>query len=194
MVCRGCVSTLPKAPRQVDQRERQDLGRPSAKLKAFKKAAKKATQEQAIPGAEPKKLGKEEATEAPPLPPPAGAEAPASDDPLLVQEAIVTSEAAGKLYFAKEKITFFSEAGSYTMVTGSGVFQIKPEWLQLKSSKWTQLSKNDLKLWLSQMSCNPDDQLGTSPEEWSTHTVLPCPHNKLEMEDQHIWLGWCLLS
>ena len=44
------------------------------------------------------------------------------------------------------------------------------------------------------MSCNPDDQLGTSPEEWSTHTVLPCPHNKLEMEDQHIWLGWCLLS
>ena len=136
MVCGGCVSILPKAPRQVDQRERQDVGRPSAKLKAFKKAAKKATQEQAIPGAEPKKLGKEEATEAPPLPPPAEApqEAPASDDPLLMQEAIVTSEAAGKLYFAKEKLTFFSEAGFYTMVTGSGDFQIKPEWLQLKSS------------------------------------------------------------
>ena len=33
-----------------------------------------------------------------------------------------------------------------------------------------------------------------SPEEWSTHTVLPCPANIPEMEDQHIWFGWCLPS
>ena len=41
---------------------------------------------------------------------------------------------------------------------------------------------------------NPDDQLGMSPEEWSTHTVLPCPANIPEMEDQHLWFGWCLLN
>ena len=118
------------------------------------------------------------------MPPPAEApqEAPDSDDPLLMQEAVVTSDAAGKLHFGKEgKLTFLSVIkGFYTMVTTSGVFQIKPEWLQLKSSKpfvarvqwpkWSQLSKNDLKLWLSQLSCNPDDQLGMGPEEWSTHT------------------------
>ena len=122
-----------------------------------------------------------------------------------MQEAVVTSDAAGKLHFGKEgKITFKGDKGFYTMVTTSGVFQIKPEWLQLKSSKpfvarvqwpkWSQLSKNDLKLWLSQLSCNPDDQLGMGPEEWSTHTVLPCPANIPEMEDQHLWFGWCLLS
>ena len=138
----------------------------SAKLKELKKAAKQtqelATQEEAIPGAGPKKTGEEQATEAPPpLPPPAEApqEAPASDDPFLMQEAVVTSEAAGKLYFGKEgKLTFLSDKGFYTMATTSGVFQIKPEWLQLKSSKplvarvewpkWNQLSKNDLQLWL----------------------------------------------
>ena len=129
-----------------------------------------------------------------------------SDDPLLMQEAVVTSESAGKLYYGKEgKLTFFnSETGFYTMVTTSGVFQIKPEWLQLKSSKpfvarvqwpkWSQLSKNDLQLWLSQLSCNPEDQLGMGPEEWSTHSVLPCPEKIPGMEDQHLWFGWCLLS
>ena len=98
------------------------------------------------------------------------------------------------------------KASFYTMVTTSGVFQIKPECLQLKSSRpfvarvqWPTVSgasftKNDLKLWLSQLSCNPDDQLGMSPEEWSTHTVLPCPANIPEMEDQHLWFGWCLVS
>ena len=181
--------------------------KPSAKFKSLKKAAKK-TQQQAISDAEPKKTCEEEATKAPPpLPPPAEApqEAPDSDDTLLMQEAVVTSDAAGKLHFGKEgKLTFLSDKGFYTMVTTSGVFQIKPEWLQLKSSKpfvarvqwpkWSQLSKNDLKLWLSQLSCNPDDQLGMGPEEWSTHSVLPCPANIPEMEDQHLWFGWCLLS
>ena len=123
-----------------------------------------------------------------------------------MQEVIVISEKAGKLQFAKQgKLTFFnSETNLYTMVTDSGVFQVQPEWLALKSSKphvpkvqwpkWTQLSKVDLKLWLSLLSCNPDDQIGIKPEDWNTHTVLPCSEEIPVTDDQHIWLGWCMIN
>ena len=32
-----------------------------------------------------------------------------------------------------------------------------------------------------------------SPKERSIHTMLPCPKEILEVEDQHLWLGWALL-
>ena len=50
------------------------------------------------------------------------------------------------------------------------------------------------KITSSQLSCNPEDQLGLSPDEWSFHTVLPCSEDIPEVEDQHIWFGWCLLN
>ena len=57
-------------------------------------------------------------------------------------------------------------------------------WVELKSSKaallmvkwpkWSQLSKRDLNLVLSQLSCNPEAEIGLDSKEWSIHTVLPC--------------------
>ena len=127
-----------------------------------------------------------------------------SGHPLLKQEAVVVSEAAGRLSFGKQgKITYGSTSGMYTCVTDSGSHQVEPEWVELKSSKaavqrvqwpkWTQLSKRDLNLMLSQLSCNPEAEVGLSPKEWSIHTVLPCPKEIPEVEDQHLWLGWALL-
>ena len=89
--------------------------KPSAKLKALKKGAKKNAEQRATAS----EAAEEKATEAPPLPPPA--ESP--QDPNLMEEAVVISEAAGKLYFAKQgKLTLLSEQGFYTMVTGSGMY------------------------------------------------------------------------
>ena len=91
----------------------------------------------------------------------------------------------------------------YICVTDSGAYHVEPEWVELKSSKaevlrvkwpkWTQLSKRDLSLMLSLLSCNPEDEVGLSPKEWSIHTVLPCPKEIPGVEDQHLWLGWALL-
>ena len=112
-----------------------------------------------------------------------------------MQEAIVVSEAAGKLSFGKQGRTTHSTSGMYTCVT--------LWWVELKSSKaallmvkwpkWSQLSKRDLNLVLSQLSCNPEAEVGLGPKEWSIHTVLPCPKEIPEVEDQHLWLGWALL-
>ena len=63
----------------------------------------------------------------------------------------------------------------------------------VKWPKWSQLSKRDLNLVLSQLSCNPEAEVGLGPKEWSIHTVLPCPKEIPEVEDQHLWLGWALL-
>ena len=183
--------------------------KPSAKVKALKKKAKKAGEQKALGNAEAKKHAQKEATEAPPLPPPADSPLDAvadHDDLFLQKEAIVTSEEAGKMTFGKEgKLTCKNpDTGFYSMLTTSGVYPVRPEWLALKSSKphvkrvewpkWTQLSKADLRLWLSQLSCNPQDQVGIKPEDWNTHTVLPCSQDIPEAEDQHIWLGWCLIN
>ena len=46
---------------------------------------------------------------------------------------------------------------------------------------------------LRQMSCNPEAEVGLGPKERSIHTMLPCPKEILEVEDQHLWLGWALL-
>ena len=63
----------------------------------------------------------------------------------------------------------------------------------VKCSKWSQLSKRDLNLMLSQLSCNPEAEVGLGPKEWSIHTVFPCPKEIPEVEDQHLWLGWALV-
>ena len=60
--------------------------------------------------------------------------------------------------------------------------------------KWTQLAKKDLKLMLTQLSCNPEDQKGIEPKNWSVQPVLPFDKEQAELWDQHFWLGWCLLS
>ena len=93
-----------------------------------------------------------------------------------MQEAIVVSEAAGKLSFGKQGRTTHSTSDMYTCVT--------LWWVELKSSKaallmvkwpkWSQLSKRDLNLVLSQLSCNPEAEIGLDSKEWSIHTVLPC--------------------
>ena len=106
--------------------------------------------------------------------PPAEIEAGQGHEPLLKQEVVVVSEAAGKLSFGK--LTHGKTSGKYTLVTDSGSYQVEPEWIELMSSKvavprvqwpkWTQLSKRDPKLMLSQMSCNVEAEVGLSPEEW----------------------------
>ena len=117
---------------------------------------------------------------------------------------MVVSEAAGRLSFGKHgKLTHGSTPALYICVTDSGAYQVEPEWVEIKSPKaevlrvkwpkWTQLSKRDLSLMLSQLSCNPEDEVGLGPKEWSIHTVLPCPKEIPEVEDQHLWLGWALL-
>ena len=106
------------------------------------------------------------------------------DDPLFNQEVVVVSEAAGRLSFDKHcKLTHGSTPALYICVTDSGAYQVELEWVEIKSSKaevlrvkwpkWTQLSKRDLSLMLSQLSCNPEDEVGLSPKEWSIHTMLP---------------------
>lgn len=59
--------------------------------------------------------------------------------------------------------------------------------------KWSQLSKADTKLMLRLLSSNPEDQISLKKEEWSFHTILPCPLEVAELEDQHVWMGWVLL-
>ena len=176
--------------------------KPSAKLKSLKKK----TEKQALAKALVKAGSKQDLSEKPPLPPPEQAP-PAEiefDDPLFNQEVVIVSEAAGRLSFGKHgKLTHGSTPATYICVTDSGAYQVEPEWVEIKSSKakvlkvkwpkWTQLSKRDLSLMLSQLSCNPEDEVGLSPKEWSIHTVIPCPKEIPEMEDQHLWLGWALL-
>ena len=104
---------------------------------------------------------------------------------------MIVSEAAGKLSFGKHgKLTYGSTSGMYTCATDSGAYHVEPEWVELKSSKaevlmvkwpkWTQLSKRDLSLMLSHLSCHPEDEVGLGPKEWSG---IP------EVEDQNLWLG-----
>ena len=176
--------------------------KPSAKLKSLKKKHEKQTSAKALV----KAGSKQDLSEKPPVPPPEQAP-PAEiefDDPLLNQEVVIVSEAAGRLSFGKHgKLTHGSTPATYICVTDSGAYQVEPEWVEIKTSKakvlkvkwpkWTQLSKRDLSLMLSQLSCNPEDEVGLSPKEWSIHTVIPCPKEIPEMEDQHLWLGWALL-
>jgi hypothetical protein len=105
--------------------------RPSAKHKAQKKGAQKTASTKALV----KAGSKQHLPEDPPLPPPEQAP-PAdigSDDPLLKQEGVVASEAAGKLSFGKQgKITHGSTSGMHTCVTDSGSYQVEPEWTEEK--------------------------------------------------------------
>ena len=93
--------------------------KPSAKLKSKKKHSEKT----ALVKASAKAASKQHLSEDPPLPqpeqaPPAENE---SEDPLPVQEAIVVSEAAGKLSFGKQgRTTHGSTSGMYTCVTDFG--------------------------------------------------------------------------
>ena len=117
----------------------------------------------------------------------------------------MTSEAAGKINFGKvgNLMSFSSSSGAYTLMSDTGAYQVMPEWLESKDSKpavkpvqwpkWSQLSKKDAKLMLSQLSSNPEDQRSLQFDEWSFHTVLPCPKDVAEVEDQHLRLGWVLL-
>ena len=72
--------------------------------------------------------------------PPAEIEAEQGQDALLKQGVVVVSEAAG--WHSKVAVP-------------------RVQW-----PKWTQLSKRDPKLMLSQMSCNVEAEVGLSPEEW----------------------------
>ena len=93
--------------------------KPSAKLKSKKKHSEKT----ALVKASAKAGSKQHLSEDPPLPPPEQAP-PAeneSEDPLPMQEAIVVSEAAGKLSFGKQgRTTHGSTSGMYTCVTDFG--------------------------------------------------------------------------
>ena len=173
--------------------------KPSAVAKAEKKKALKTKADKELLAAE-----EIAAEEAPPLPPPAEGP-PASEESLLHTEAVVISKAAGKINFGKvgNLMSFSSSSGAYTLMSDTGAYQVMPEWLDRKDSKpavqpvqwpkWSQLSKKDTKLLLSQLSSNPEDQSSLQFDEWSYHTVLPCPQDVAEVEDQHLWLGWVLL-
>ena len=164
----------------------------SAKTKLSKKHQSKALADKALKEAEPA-----------PLPPPAEAPPTESDDILLNKTVVVVSEAAGALAFGKQGLlTFVSDKGFYTLVTDKGVFRVRAEWVKeiaekkqpVPWPKWSQLSKKDLRLLLSQMNCSVEDDNGLAPVEWNRHTVLPFSKTTNELEDQHMWLGWCLLS
>ncbi|CAK9011771.1 unnamed protein product [Durusdinium trenchii] len=174
--------------------------KPSAVAKAEKKIALKAKADKELRAAE-----KIAAEEAPPLPPPAEGPPASEEDSLLHTDVVVISEAAGKTSFGKvgNLMSFSSSSGAYTLLSDTGAYQVMPEWLEPKDSKpavkpvqwpkWSQLSKKDTKLILTQLSSNPEDQSSLQFDEWSYHTVLPCPQDVAEVEDQHLWLGWVLL-
>eukprot|EP00438_Fugacium_kawagutii_P023501 Skav201510 [mRNA] locus=scaffold1154:403000:409629:+ [translate_table: standard] len=62
------------------------------------------------------------------------------------------------------------------------------------SEKYIAWTSKDLKLILSEMNCNPQDQNYILSDDHNYHPVLSCEKHIAELEDQHLWLGWCLLS
>ena len=188
--------------------------KPCAQKKLLKKSKVKGAAKAAVEGeAGSMAQKKHQMKEAlPPLPPPSeepSAESdPHSEDPhkLLKQRVVVTSEEAGSQAYAKQgKLSSWSnKSRRYSMFSDSGTFSVKPEWVQLLSSKpeknpvpfpkWSQLSRGDMSALLSQLNCLPQDSLGLDPtKEAIVHEVLQCHEGIPELEDQHIWLGWLLL-
>eukprot|EP00438_Fugacium_kawagutii_P005359 Skav207096 [mRNA] locus=scaffold2123:25752:29784:+ [translate_table: standard] len=150
-----------------------------------------------------KALVETEPSEPPPLLAPAEPPSDQEEEQLLGLEVVVTSEAAGRVSFGKKgKLTHKTSAGMFTLFAETGTYQVKADWLEVQDPsakvpvgwpKWTQLSKRDARLMLSQIFANPLDQIGLSVVEWEYQKLLQCPLNVNELEDQHVWLGWLLL-
>ena len=208
----GLADLAPEAQQKPGQEKKKVL-----KLSKFAKKHKKGS------GAEEKKrhskntakaVADKEVAKAPlpaPAQPPAGSSpqaqpaAPSFAQRLLGQDIVVISELAGPLRYALAgNVTGVSPDGlRITVFTAAGTHSVCPTWVTLKFTraspkplawpKLTQLSRKDMSQLLSNLTCNPQDQSGTDPAKWSLQDVILCPPKINELEDQHIWLGWCLL-
>ena len=117
---------------------------------------------------------------------------------------MVVSEAAGQQQFGRKgKCTQWNAAsGHYTVFGPDGTVLVQPQHLQLKSSKpevktwnwpkWSHLSKEDCTRYLAHLHCLVHS--GFEPKEWYRHELIPCSEKILNLEDQHIWLVFAMLS